>query len=105
MYENAFPVLRDLKLPAVAYVPSAFIGTPKRLAHDRLWAALKTMEKRNLGPMSVGVGGEYEGLLLGAFEGAPVPNKVLERLIADNPTPVLYGLCAALEERLHIDRA
>ena len=105
VYEHAFPVLREMKLPAVAYVPSAFIGTPKRLAHDRLWAALKTMEKRNLGPMSVGVGGEYEGLLLRAFDGAPMPNKVLERLIADNPTRVLYDLCEVLEERLRIDRS
>jgi peptidoglycan/xylan/chitin deacetylase (PgdA/CDA1 family) len=42
---------------------------------------------------------------LRAFEGAPTPNKVLERLISDNPTPVLYGLAEALEERLRIDRA
>ncbi|HYR20904.1 MAG TPA: polysaccharide deacetylase family protein [Myxococcales bacterium] len=105
VYENAFPVLREMKLPAVAYVPSAFIGTEKRLAHDRLWAVLQTMEKRALGPMSVGAGAGYEGLLLHAFEGAPTPNKVLERLISDNPTPVLYGLAEALEERLRIDRA
>ena len=105
VYEHAFPVLREMKLPAVAYVPSAFIGTSNRLPHDRLWAALKTMEKRNLGPMSVGVGGQHEGLLLRAFDGAPPPNKVLERLIADNPTPVLYDLSEALEERLRIDRS
>ena len=105
VYEHAFPVLREMKLPAVAYVPSSFIGTSKRLAHDRLWAALKTMEKRALGPMSVGVGADYEGLLLRAFEGAPTPNKVLERLIADNPTSVLYGLAEMLEDRLRIDRA
>jgi peptidoglycan/xylan/chitin deacetylase (PgdA/CDA1 family) len=105
VYEHAFPVLREMKLPAVAYVPSAFTGTSKRLAHDRLWAALQTMDRRALGPMSVGVGGQYEALLLRAFEGAPTPNKVLERLIADNPTPVLYGLAEALEDRLRIDRA
>jgi len=105
VYENAFPVLREMKLPAIAYVPSAFIGTEKRLAHDRLWAVLQTMDKRALGPMSVGVGAAYEGLLLRAFDGAPTPNKVLERLISDNPTPVLYGLAEALEDRLRIDRA
>jgi peptidoglycan/xylan/chitin deacetylase (PgdA/CDA1 family) len=105
VYENAFPVLREMKLPAVAYVPSSFIGTARRLAHDRLWAALMAMERRALGPMSVGVGGDYEGLLLRAFERAETPNKILERLIADNPTPVLYGLAEALEDRLRIDRA
>ena len=30
--------------------------------------------------------------LLQAFDGAPTPHKVLERLISDNPTPILYGL-------------
>jgi len=104
VYENAFPVLRELKLPAVAYVPSSFIGTGKRLAHDRLWNALRAMERRALGPMSVGVGGDYEGLLLRAFERGETPNKILERLISDNPTPVLYGLAEALEDRLRIDR-
>ena len=104
VYDYAFPVLRDMKLPAIAYVPSAFVGTHKRLAHDRLWWGLKTMEKRRLGPMSVGAGGAYETLLVQAFDGAPTPNEVLERLIADNPTPVLYGLAEVLEERLRIDR-
>src|SRR5439155_522941 len=104
VYDNAFPVLRDMKLPAVAYVPSSFVGTSNRLAHDRLWAALVAMDRRALGPMSVGVGGDYEGLLLRAFERVETPNKILERLIADNPTKVLYGLAEALEERLRIDR-
>ena len=104
VYDHAFPVLREMKVPAVVYVPSGFIGTEKRLAHDRLWAALKAMEKRSLGPMSVGVGGEFEALLLQAFGGSATPNKVLERLIADNATPVLYRLSDALEERLGLDR-
>ncbi|HYZ90740.1 MAG TPA: polysaccharide deacetylase family protein [Myxococcales bacterium] len=104
VYDYAFPVLRELKLPAIAYVPSAFVGTQQRLAHDRLWQAFKTMERRRLGPMSVGVGGAYEGLLVRAFDGARAGTKVLERLIADNPTPVLYGLAEVLEERLRIDR-
>jgi peptidoglycan/xylan/chitin deacetylase (PgdA/CDA1 family) len=104
VYDHAYPVLREMKLPAVAYVPSSFVGTQKRLAHDRLWSALKTMEKRGLGPMSVGVGGGYEALLLRSFDGAPSAHDVLERLIADNPTPVLYGLAEALEDRLRIDR-
>jgi hypothetical protein len=94
-----------MKAPAVVYVPSAFVGTENRLTHDRLWAALKAMEKRSLGPMSVGVGGEFEAVLLQAFDDASTPNRVLERLIAVNPTPVLYRLADALEDRLGLDRA
>jgi peptidoglycan/xylan/chitin deacetylase (PgdA/CDA1 family) len=105
VYEHAFPVLREMKLPAIVYVPSGFIGTQKRLAHDRLWAALNTMEKRMLGPMSLGVGGEFEAMLLRASDGVGNPHDVLERLIAHNPTPVLYDLADALEDRLGLDRA
>ena len=104
VYDHAFPLLREMKLPAVAYVPSAFVGTPKRLAHDRLWCALKTMEKRGLGPMSVGVGGAFEALLLRSFDGAASAHDVLDRLISENATAVLYGLADALEDRLRIDR-
>jgi peptidoglycan/xylan/chitin deacetylase (PgdA/CDA1 family) len=100
VYDHAFPVMRELKVPGIVYVPSAFIGTQKRLAHDRLWGALKNMDKRQLGPVSVGVGGRFETLLLDAFEGSATSNKVLERLIANNPTPVLFQLSDALEERL-----
>jgi peptidoglycan/xylan/chitin deacetylase (PgdA/CDA1 family) len=105
VYEHAFPVLREMKLPAIVYVPSGFIGTQKRLAHDRLWAALKTMEKRMLGPMSLGVGGEFEAMLLRASDGVGNPHDVLERLIGHNRTPVLYDLADALEDRLGLDRA
>ncbi|HWE25781.1 MAG TPA: polysaccharide deacetylase family protein, partial [Myxococcales bacterium] len=56
VYDYAFPILREMKLPALSYVPSGFVGTQKRLAHDRLWWALRMMERRRLGPMSVGVG-------------------------------------------------
>src|SRR5207248_4301917 len=68
VYEHAFPILREMKLPAVAYVPSAFVGTPTRRAHDRLWAALMTMERQRVGPIALGVGGEHERLLLPAVE-------------------------------------
>ncbi len=105
VYEHAVPVLRDLKLPAMAYVPSGFIGTQKRLAHDRLWSALRTMEKRMLGPMSLGVGGAFEAMLLRASDGGETPRAMLERLIAENATPALYDLADALEDRLGLDRA
>src|SRR5438270_13504004 len=58
------------------------------------------MKDRRLGPVSVGVPGRFESMLIDAWEGAETPNKVLENLISNNPTPVLYAPSAALEERL-----
>src|SRR5439155_9981191 len=40
VYTHAFPVMCDMRVPAVVYVPSALIGTERRLGHDRLYAAL-----------------------------------------------------------------
>lgn len=40
-YEQAFPVLRDLGLPATAFLPTACIGKSKPLAHDRIFWLLK----------------------------------------------------------------
>src|SRR5256885_711288 len=92
--------MRDMKVPGIVYVPSAFTGTNRRIAHDRLWSALVRMKDRRLGPVSVGVPGRFESMLIDAWEGAETPNKVLENLISNNPTPVLYDLAAVLEDRL-----
>lgn len=42
VYENAWPVLKRMRLPAVVYVPTAFIGKDRLLDHDRLyWLVLQ----------------------------------------------------------------
>ena len=105
VYTHAFPVLRDLRLPAVVYVPSSFIGSNHRLGHDRLYAALRSMEQRGLSAISVGVGGQGERYLLEALEGGANPRVALERLIARFPTPELLDLATALETRLGLTYA
>jgi peptidoglycan/xylan/chitin deacetylase (PgdA/CDA1 family) len=101
VYTWAYPVMKAMKVPAVVYVPSNFIGTTDmRLGHDRLWAALVRMRDRRVGPLTVGVTGEAEQWLQDAFRGAHTPNKVLERLIGKHSTQGLYKLADALEEKL-----
>ncbi len=99
----AFPAMRAMRVPGIVYVPSAFIGTERRLGHDRLWTALERMRKRGIGPMAVGVSGEWERWLTRAFEGASDTHQVLERLIARHPTPGLLRLCDVLEGRLGLN--
>jgi peptidoglycan/xylan/chitin deacetylase (PgdA/CDA1 family) len=100
VYTHAFPVMRDMRVPGVVYVPSALIGTERRLGHDRLHAALARMQERHIGPMAVGVGGRGERWLTDALDGGADPHTALERLIARYPTPGLLELADALEERL-----
>lgn len=40
-YEEAFPVLKELGLPATMFLPTACIGQAKPLAHDRIFWLLK----------------------------------------------------------------
>ena len=101
VYTWAYPVMKQMHVPAVVYVPSNFIGTTDmRLGHDRLWSVLSRMRDRKLGPVAVGIEGDEEQWLIDAFEGALTPNKVLERLIAKHSTQALYRLADKLEERL-----
>jgi len=100
VYTHAFPVMRDLRVPGVVYVPSAFVGTERKLGHDRLYLALKRMQERNISAMAVGVGGQAERWLLDALAGDPTPNLALERLISRYPTPPLLELASVLEDRL-----
>ena len=100
VYTWAFPVMREMKVPGIVYVPSGFINTERRLGHDRLWAALFRMQDRKIGPLAVGVGGEGEKWLVEAFAGEVGAHKALERLIGAHATPALYKLADALEDRL-----
>ncbi len=100
VYTHAFPVMRDMRVPAVVYVPSSFVGSQKRLGHDRLYTALVTMQKRHIGPMAVGVGARGERWLMDALSNGADAHLALERLIARYPTPGLLDLADALEERL-----
>jgi len=105
VYTHAFPVMRDLRVPGVVYVPSGFVGTDRRLGHDRLFAALRRMNERGIAPMAVGVGNPGERWLIDAFDGRVRPGVALERLIARHPTPGLLRLTDALEDRLGITAA
>jgi len=100
VYAHAFPVMRDLRVPGVVYVPSSYVGTSRRLGHDRLFTALRKMTDRGIGPVAVGVGDRGERWLIDALGGNAPPEVALERLIARYPTPGLLRLADALEDRL-----
>jgi peptidoglycan/xylan/chitin deacetylase (PgdA/CDA1 family) len=105
VYDWAFPVMRELRLTGVAYVPSSFVGTRNRLGHDRLWPSLRSIAERAMSIPAVGVPAEFEGWLAQAFAGNASPNLALERLIARHSTPSLYRLADALDEKLGLASA
>jgi hypothetical protein len=97
--------MREMRVPGIVYVPSAIIGTDRRLGHDRLYTALSKMMERGIPPIAVGVGGEGERWLIDAFQGGADAFRALERLIGCRPTAGLASLCDALEDRLGLGGA
>lgn len=47
-YTVAFPVLRDLNLPATNFLPTDYIGGDKFLAHDRIFWLIKIAEEKRI---------------------------------------------------------
>lgn len=47
-YDEAFPILRDLGLPATVFLPTDYIGRNKPLAHDRIFWLLKLALKNSV---------------------------------------------------------
>ncbi len=45
VYENAFPILRDMGFQAAVYVPTGHIGSERPLSHDKLFMLLKWLER------------------------------------------------------------
>lgn len=99
VHKYALPVMRELDVPGVVYVPSGFVGTGERLLHDRLWDALERLQQRRLTPLSVGIEHALAELLAAAMI-AGGTHATLERLISQNPARTLHALAGALEERL-----
>ena len=50
VYRYAYPVLKQMGVPAITYLPTAFIDTDKRFNHDRLFHLLRKVQDRRFRP-------------------------------------------------------
>ncbi len=98
VHELALPLLRDLRIPATVYVPTGYVGTARRLLHDRLFAALRELGRRRVPAQAAGLGGPAQ-LLLGSCA-AGGAGETLDRLIARLSHEQLGAVADGLEERL-----
>lgn len=93
----ALPVLSALRVPATIYVATAFTGTAARLPHDRLYAALRELSRRDIPYERAGLERGLQARLTACAGGGAAAT--LDRLIAALPHPHLLAVTAALEAR------
>jgi peptidoglycan/xylan/chitin deacetylase (PgdA/CDA1 family) len=96
--EHALPVLSDLKVPATVFVPTGYLGTERRLPHDRLHATLSELQRRGIPFERAGIAAPLQTLLSACAEAGPAAT--LDRLIGRLPHDRLVALADALEARL-----
>jgi len=96
--EHALPVLRALRVPATVFVPTGYVGTARRLPHDRLYATFTALRARGIPFDRAGLARPVQEWLTAAAAAGPAAT--LDRLISRSPHPVLVGVAAALERRL-----
>jgi peptidoglycan/xylan/chitin deacetylase (PgdA/CDA1 family) len=98
VYRYAFPVLQQMGVPAVVYVATGYIGTPRRFVHDRLYHLLHQLGQPGLPPLPPEVE-QRLGTLAQAREPA-----TLDALIEHHPRGVLLDVLTALEKHLGGER-
>jgi peptidoglycan/xylan/chitin deacetylase (PgdA/CDA1 family) len=98
VHDHGMPVLRHLRMPAIVYMATGFAGTRRRLAHDRLWTAMRELWRRGIPPAAAGLPAPEQALFEGSA--APGPAGTLDRLIQRLSHGELLRVAAALEARL-----
>ena len=99
VYDNAFPVLKALGVPAALYVASGYVGTDRHFAHDRLFHLLRLAVERRHRPIYDGLPAETPLLLEPVLRGAR-PSEALDGFISRVPTAVLEATITGLARQL-----
>jgi peptidoglycan/xylan/chitin deacetylase (PgdA/CDA1 family) len=101
LVEHALPILRALRMPATVFVPTGYLGTSRRLPHDRLHASLCDLRTRGIPFERAQLPPAVQVLLSACAEAGPA--STLDRLIARLSHDRLLALAEAMERRLGLD--
>lgn len=100
VYRYAYPVLKQMGVPAITYLPTAFIGTDKRFNHDRLFHLLRRVQERHYRPLYDALPAPALELLGPILSGQKTVSATLDDFIGEHPTRVLTDIIDALEKQL-----
>jgi peptidoglycan/xylan/chitin deacetylase (PgdA/CDA1 family) len=96
-HHAALPVLSLLRVPATVFVATGYVGTERRMPHDRIFAALTELARRRIPFRRAALEPALQALLDACAR--PEPAGTLERLIAMLPHARLLHVADALEAR------
>jgi peptidoglycan/xylan/chitin deacetylase (PgdA/CDA1 family) len=98
VHRHALPVLQDLQVPATVFIATGFVGTRRRLTHDRLWAALKELWRREIPVTRARLSPAADAILQRCAGQGPATT--MERILWGASHDEAVAVAAALEERL-----
>jgi peptidoglycan/xylan/chitin deacetylase (PgdA/CDA1 family) len=100
VYRYGYPVLKQMGVPAITYLPAALIGTGQRFNHDRLFHLVRLAQARGYKPVFDVMPAPATELLDTVLSGRQRLSAALDDFIGRYPTGTLVETIQALEERL-----
>jgi len=103
VYRYAYPVLKQMGIPAITYLPSALIGTDFRFNHDRLFHLVHQVQAQGFQPMFDVLPEPAAGLMTEVMSGHKRLSAALDDFIGQHSSATLVETIQALESRLGPD--
>lgn len=100
VYRHAFPVLQQMGIPSVVYVPSGFIGTEKRFNHDRLFHLFQLVRQRKPALVVDVLPPPAMAVVRRVAQGELTPAAAVDAFLGDQSAGIAYRLIEALGSQL-----
>ena len=100
VYRHAFPILKSKGIPATLYLPAAFIGTSRRLDHDRLFHLIRIATAARFNPDAADLPPGIAMLLRSALSVGEPLTADLDDYISEMPSDALTAAVTAFSAQL-----